>query len=125
MKTMFDGVDEFSRLMTYERQRHGVIAGNLANLDTPGYRPKDLERASDEPFQSVLATTHARHLQSATGADEVRTVEVPGSAGLDGNAVSLEQEMVKMQMNRIRYEAAAKLVSGSLADLHYAAGDGT
>ena len=125
MKSMFDGIDEFSRLMTYERQRHEVFAGNIANLDTPGYRPKDLERANDGSFQAALATTNARHLQSDADAAAVRTVDAPGSTGLDGNAVSLEQEMVKMQINRIRYEAAAKLVSGSLADLHYAAGDGS
>ena len=125
MKTMFDGVDEFSRLMTYERQRQGVIAGNIANLDTPGYRPKDLVRADDTPFEAVLAATQPGHFQGAANAGDVRTVEVAGPVDPDGNAVSLEQEMVKMQMNRIRYEAAAKLVSGSLSDLSYTAGDGS
>ncbi|WP_376091924.1 flagellar basal body protein [Roseomonas sp. CCTCC AB2023176] len=78
--------------------RQAVLAGNIANADTPGFRPRDLH-----PFVAMLrrgaaagavVRTHAAHLASAT---------LPGSAARrgaesapDGNAVSLDEQALKI-----------------------------
>lgn len=124
MKTLFDSVDRLESAMTFHRERHSVLAGNLANVDTPGYQPIDLEATEPLAPGGALATTDARHLQpEGVGGTRV-TFTDPSATGADGNSVSLEREMAKMDANRVRYAGAAELASRRLALLRYAAGDG-
>ncbi|HET7499836.1 MAG TPA: hypothetical protein VFK02_02505 [Kofleriaceae bacterium] len=118
-------VDTLQAALTYHRERHTVLAGNVANLDTPGYRPVDLERrTAADP--GVLTVTHEAHLAPAAPADVVTSFDDGGALqSPDGNAVSLERELSKIDANRARYATAAELVSRRLAMLRYAAGDGT
>jgi flagellar basal-body rod protein FlgB len=104
-------LDTLAQALTYHRERHTVLAGNVANLDTPGYRPLDL----------------ARPHEGSGGAPQVITSFDDGGAfqGPDGNAVSLERELAKIDANRTRYNTTAELVSRKIAMLRYAAGDGT
>lgn len=118
-------IDTLQAALTYHRERHTVLAGNVANLDTPGFRPLDLTRRTAESPGS-MALTDARHLEAAPGADLVTSFDDGGALqGSDGNAVSLERELAKIDANRARYSTAAELVSRRLALLRYAAGDGT
>ena len=118
-------VDTLQAALTYHRERHTVLAGNVANLDTPGYRPVDLERRpADDP--GAMAITHEGHLAPPATQDLVTSFDDGGALqGGDGNAVSLERELSKVDANRARYATSAELVSRRLAMLRYAAGDGT
>jgi flagellar basal-body rod protein FlgB len=118
-------IDALRSAMTFHRERHAVLAGNIANIDTPGFRPFDLQRTtSDAPSQ--LATTAAGHIGGTEGHDYVTSFDDGGALrSADGNAVSLERELAKIDANRTRYAAASELVSRRLALLRYAAGDGT
>jgi len=111
--------------LTYHRERHSVLAGNIANLDTPGYRPLDLARASpSDPAQSIA--TAPGQLGSPQQPHLVSSFDDGGALqGGDGNAVSLERELAKIDANRTRYATTAELVSRRLAMLRYAAGDGS
>jgi flagellar basal-body rod protein FlgB len=118
-------VDTLQAALTYHRERHTVLAGNIANLDTPGYRPVDLERhPADDP--SSLAVTHEGHIATAQTGDVVTSFDDGGRLqGSDGNSVTLERELSKIDANRTRYSTSAELTSRRLAMLRYAAGDGT
>lgn len=124
---IYDGVDQLTGAMTYHRDRHSVLAGNVANLDTPGYRPADLERQLGTAPAGGLAVTNSAHMSSPGASAEGRLVVDDGGAlaGPDGNAVQLERELAKIDANRVRYATSAELVSRRLAMLRYAAGDGT
>jgi flagellar basal-body rod protein FlgB len=124
MAGLFDAVDRLQGAMTFHRERQNVLAGNLANLDTPGYRPLDLERTpAGDP--GTLATTDPAHLQPGAAPDGTRSFDDGGAlVGPDGNAVSLERELAKIDANRVRYSTSADLVSRRMALLKYAAGDG-
>ena len=124
MKTLFQTVDSLEGAMTFHRERHGVLAGNLANLDTPGYKPLDVERATPVEGAEALTKTDPRHLDPNGLPGATRTFEDPGSAGADGNAVTLEREMAKISANRVRYATSSELVSRRLALLRYGATDG-
>lgn len=126
MKTIFDTVDRLQETLDYHRERHTVLAGNVANVDTPGYVPFDLtlERL---PSQSPAAAQGGNGGPLAGPPPKPSTRLVysdPGAVGADGNAVSLERELAKIDANRIRYTATAELVSKRMALLKYAAGDG-
>ena len=118
-------VDTLQAALTYHRERHTVLAGNIANLDTPGFRPADLQRrTADDP--GAMAVTHEGHMSPPAITDFVTSFDDGGALqGSDGNAVSLERELSKIDANRARYATSAELVSRRLALLRYAAGDGT
>ncbi len=124
MAAEFSTIDNLQAALTYHRERHTVLAGNIANLDTPNYRSQDLARAPGG--SEALAVTHEGHIESAANADTITTFDDGGTqAGPDGNAVSLERELAKIDANRTRYSTTTELVSRRLAMLKYAAGDGT
>jgi flagellar basal-body rod protein FlgB len=112
--------------MTFHRERHTVLAGNVANVDTPGYRPFDLNPMPGTDGQDLL-TTQAGHMP-LTGGQQAYAKSFSDAGQLqtpDGNHVSLERELAKIDANRTRYATAAELVSRRMALLRYAAGDGT
>jgi len=123
---MFEGLAALESNLDYHRDRHAVLAGNLANADTPGYQPLDLTRPEAPAALGPLVATDPRHIGASgalAGGGEI--VETPGPDGHAGNAVSMERELAKLDANRVRYMAASSLVSRRLALLKYTAGDGT
>ena len=125
MANEFSTVDKLQAAMTFHRERHAVLAGNVANVDTPGYRPFDLNpAASDDP--QVLAVTEPGHIGGSSGQTYTKEFSDEGQLQTpDGNHVQLERELAKIDANRARYSTSAELVSRRLALLRYAAGDGT
>jgi flagellar basal-body rod protein FlgB len=123
-------VAPFQRSLDYHSDRHNVLASNIANANTPGFRPKELLRVEADEFHSTLSLvrTEGEHFHaSGLGAVHELTV-VPDEShigGLDGNNVSIEREMSKLEANDLRYQGAAKLVTRQLAMLRYASNDGS
>lgn len=86
------------RKLDWLQQRNTVIAGNIANSNTPGYAPKDLS-----PFADVLdgaSTAMARTTEGAdlgTPADQADPVDEAGAeSGPDKNGVSLDRELTNL-----------------------------
>ncbi len=129
MAEMFTQVRLLANALNYHRDRHSVLSSNIANADTPEFRPKDLvRRVATNPSRDVaIARTEGGHMNhnGTTHGDLMKvTVDRTAQPGLDGNAVNLEREMSKLGANTLRYEAAAKMVARQLANLKYAANDG-
>ena len=126
MSVKFSTIDSLQAAMTFHRERHTVLAGNIANLDTPGFKPLDLQRTT--PAEGTqLAVTEDGHIATTAASSGVVTSFSDGGQlqGADGNAVELERELSKIDANRTRYATASELVSRRVALLRYAAGDGT
>jgi len=102
--------------------RQRVIASNLANEETPGYRANDLsfmsqlQSAQKGRLPVTLAVTQSSHIgphgpqgfQAVTG----KLNEVPaGDLPLDANSVNLELEMAKLSENAMQYNAAASITA--------------
>lgn len=102
--------------MRVHAQRMELIAGNLANADTPNYRARDLD------FQKILSAadvgTASNPLQ---GEDSViyRTADQPS---LDGNTVSTQKEQAAFADASIRYQASMGFVESRLRGLLAAIG---
>lgn len=97
------------------QKRQGVIAGNISNLNTPGYQAKEidfktaLKSAMDVDGKSTaLSRTDARHFTDVSGPGG--TVEIhddPGS--FDGlNWVGVDNEMKKLMENKLVYQTAVE-----------------
>jgi flagellar basal-body rod protein FlgB len=134
MKLFDTTLAHLQRSLDVRLVRHNVLAGNLANADTPGYAPKDVD------FKAVMATAFAergaagvdvtdpRHLDATgatAGGGEVPVTDVAGATPtLDGNRVDLDRTMVSMAENGLQYAASAKAAGKKLAILRYVASDG-
>lgn len=81
-------------------QRQSLIAGNVANASTPGYRAKDLPAFSSllNSTRIAMATTNPAHMTpSADQLGAARVVEsAPTDETLSGNTVNLEQQMINL-----------------------------
>ena len=107
--------------MIYLDQRQGVLAQNIANADTPGYRPQDLTKVDFGKVlekvtgkqQVSLTTTNAGH---TTGAGEAanakdRKDRVNYEVAPDGNAVILEEQMIKANQTMMDYSLLSNLMT--------------
>jgi len=109
----------------YLSQRQQVIAQNVANADTPGFAAQDLR-----PF-TFSAKSGAQAMSAASGVTATQPGHMLAAGGrrptpykpvkaesfettLDGNAVSLEEEMMKMTDARMSYDAAISFYQKSL-----------
>jgi flagellar basal-body rod protein FlgB len=113
--------------MQWHQQRQQVLAENVANSDTPSYRPQDLAEPKFElstpgtaPLQ--LARTDAGHLSGFGGAPSFPGDHNQYQVRPAGNAVNLEDEMLKIAQNNMDYQAATQLYSRSLGLIKTALG---
>ena len=88
--------------------RMGVIARNVANADTPGFKSMDLPSFAEvyhEPAQK-MRTTNSRHISAASQGFEASVRQTSGASSPNGNSVSLETEMVASAGVRRDHEMA-------------------
>jgi flagellar basal-body rod protein FlgB len=89
--------------------RLGVIAQNVANADTPGYKARDLPDFGETYAAGdglAMRATRAGHLGTAGNPAITETIFAGGSASPNGNTVSLEMEMVKSVEARQSHDMA-------------------
>jgi flagellar basal-body rod protein FlgB len=114
--------------------RNEVIAQNIANVDTPGYKKKSVsfEEYLDQAVDSGSFkgnTTDGRHMQIGAGNAENVPIKVTSdysnlSTRLDGNNVDVEKEMADSAKNDIRYNTLIQSVSDSYKRLMSAISEG-
>ena len=113
--------------MQWHQQRQQVLAQNVANADTPNYRPVDLadpkfQLATPGPAPVQLARTDPGHLAGFSDAGDFPNNRNQYQVRPAGNAVNLEDEMMKIAANQMDYQAATQLYSRSMGLLKTAAG---
>jgi flagellar basal-body rod protein FlgB len=85
------------RRLAWTDRRQTLLAQNIANANTPGFRPKDLTpfAATLQQHAGTLARTQPNHMTGATP-DATAQAARQGSKSLDGNAVKLDEQLVKV-----------------------------
>ena len=115
--------------MQWHQARQKVLAENVANADTPGFAPRDVKPVAFGPGGGAqqgalgMARTAPLHLagfggRSGPGSTDASRFETTPS----GNAVSLEDEMLKVAQNQSDYQLAASLYEKGLHVLRVAVG---
>lgn len=100
-----------TRHMSWLNQRQQVLAENVANASTPGYRPRDLPRPSFEALvgghaSGGLEATHPSHITARRGAPSAQPA---ARATPSGDAVVLETELMKIAETRMDHAVTANL----------------
>jgi flagellar basal-body rod protein FlgB len=114
--------------MQWHQERQRVLAENVANADTPHYQARDLTQPdfgrSVRLASLELDRTSPEHLVAETEAGSGFAVKSSGQYEVrpGGNAVSLEDEMIKVADNQMDYEAVSSLYTRSLSLVKMAIG---
>ncbi|MEC9369632.1 MAG: flagellar basal-body rod protein FlgB [Pseudomonadota bacterium] len=117
--------------MSWHQARQQVLADTVANADTPGYSANELQAfrvdktSPADSVRSVAASrTHQSHFAAAIGPQS--DFKLKNSGGWEitpaGNAVVLEEQMMKVSANQFDYQLASTLYSRSLGLLRTALG---
>ncbi len=113
---IFKGVEKVMPFLNYTWKRHKIILSNIANADTPNYRTKDVAFSLEEGGR--LKITRPSHMKPSNS-ENFKVFEVGKRlVGNDLNDVSVEEEMTKLNQNRIAYEVYMKFATGSLEKLN-------
>jgi len=123
----------FQRAIALRHQRQDVLAGNIANADTPNYKARDMDfgaamkdalRAASRPRLSntSLAQTSPRHIAGQARPAPLLTADrllyrQPLQPSLDGNTVDMDVERVLFAENTTRLQADMTLISHEMRAL--------
>ena len=119
--------------MQWHQERQRVLAENVANADTPGFQPRDLVEPKFErpapagaPSGLMLVRTSPGHqVTAASGSASFASTRDGGQQiRPTGNAVTLEEQMIKVAANQMDYQAATSVYSRSLGLIKTALGRG-
>lgn len=116
--------------LKYRQLRQELIASNIANAETPGYKAKKLDfeealaRALDTDGELKMKTSDSKHFNVGGGGFNNLQPEIyedaNGIVSPDGNNVDRDQEMAEMAENKIMYDASVQLLNKKLGLLKYA-----
>jgi flagellar basal-body rod protein FlgB len=119
------------RALDVSARRHNLITGNIANMDTIGYRPSDLDfnrtlkRAMGEKAPDYLDKTDPRHLAAndsqpfAMNGEDSREVDI---YHLD--SVNIDTEMMNLMENNVKYRETTEMLLRKMRILNYAIDEG-
>lgn len=109
-----DNLNDLTAYMKYLTERDTVIAQNIANADTPGFKPKDLSDYTQNSSPGMkLSTTNSKHLSFEGESDfHIRDSEIL-ELKPNGNAVTIEHELQKKSENAVKLQEIANIYSKS------------
>lgn len=105
--------------MNWLAERQNVLSQNVANADTPNYRPKDLKEldfkdaGAARSFKVALTRTHESHLAGGAGSAAIKPAKQNDTYETNpaGNGVVLEEQLIKVGKTRHDYTMMTRLYS--------------
>lgn len=118
-----DALDFQGQALLLRAERQRLIAGNIANADTPGYKARDFDFA--RALRSATAATGSGSaapgegiatgvMQPAGRPAPILRYAVPAQTNLDSNSVDMDRERAAFAQNAMQYEAALRFINGSV-----------
>ncbi len=129
LKIFGNAFDNLSGVLDLRMMRHNLLISNLTNMDTPGYKARDVDFAgelrkrigSTSPVE--LKTTSPNHFPAANSlkGPVPKVIMVPGGEGrLDGNTVELDREMAKISENQTSYVSLLEIIKRRMSLIKFA-----
>jgi len=126
-------IQAMDQSMTLATRRLGLIASNMANIDTPGYRTQDFnfeetlknELAQVDGNQLPMSRTDPKHFASQSGASLSPPTDAarPSYERNDGNDVNLDQESLKLARTQNAYILGSNFAQVELRRIRKAISD--
>jgi flagellar basal-body rod protein FlgB len=118
------GLEFQSRALALRAERQKVLAANIANVDTPNFKARDIDfraalqqataGAAGVAQSGQLARTDARHIASNGGvgtAGPAHQIRISQQGSFDGNTVDMDIERMQFADNAVRYEATLRFIN--------------
>jgi flagellar basal-body rod protein FlgB len=123
-----------TKRMSWLSRRTEIIAQNVANADTPGFKARDLKPMNFRelvdreagPRNAGPRLTNARHLTGTRATQSFDTERAPDrfETSINGNDVSLEQQLTRLGQTQLSYQATTNLYRKHLDMFRIALGRG-
>ncbi len=124
-------LEMLSKSLDVSSRRHNLITGNIANMDTIGYKPKDLdfsktlERIMTQNEPEMLARTDQEHYATSS----------PNKTAMNGSiseevdiyhldSVNIDTEMINLVENNIKYRTTTEMLLRKMSILKYSIDEG-
>lgn len=121
---LFSGtISTLEHALNYSATKQKVISQNIANVDTPNYKAKEVsfKAAYDEALsQSITANkTNQKHIdfKGKSNSSSIDLKSNPVSYNENGNSVDIDKEMADLATNQIYYNALTERISGKFSTL--------
>jgi flagellar basal-body rod protein FlgB len=110
-----DNLDFHSQALVLRSERQRLIAGNIANADTPGYKARDFDFATALREASSGQTAPASSVMTSNGrANPALRYVVPQQANLDSNTVDMDRERANFMDNALKFDAQLRFINGNV-----------
>lgn len=110
-----------AQALNLRSQRMELLASNIANAATPGYKARDIDFAARlaDPAAPALSTTDIRHFATGSSGENAQGLlyRVPVQPSLDGNTVELATEQVQFAETAVRYRSTLSFLNGRISTL--------
>jgi len=129
MQRLTDALDFQAQALTLRSERQRIIAGNIANADTPNYvgREMDFANALREATGTAIAGRAMTGASATNGAHIPLTVEsagalalkysAPAQTNLDSNSVDMDRERASFVDNSVKYEATLRFINTNVRQM--------
>ena len=116
----------YQHALELRSQRANVLANNIANADTPGYKARDIDfqqmlrqRLGEGSDLVSVQTSDANHFSTVSQADTITGLKFcnPINPAIDGNTVDAQQEKTEFVRNTMEYQAAFEFLNGKVKSL--------
>ncbi|KIL44880.1 flagellar basal body rod protein FlgB [Jeotgalibacillus soli] len=120
---LFSGtIARLERGLAYSSVKQKVIANNIANVDTAGYKSKDVSFNKMLQTEMQLSSSggesrHPKHFNLTSGETNPKVYNRMYSVRENGNGVDMDREMANLATNQIYYDAMIERVSGKFGSL--------
>ncbi len=123
MSAIRDHLNVHAQALQLREQRNGILASNIANAATPGFKARDID------FQSALtqaidnsqvSATNSGHIPLGGNGGAQMLYRDPTMTSLDGNTVELAVEQMEFAENTYRYQSSLEFLNSKIRGLHQA-----
>ena len=129
MTRMTDMLDFQAQALSLRAERQRIIAGNIANADTPGYVARDMDFAAalreatgqqaDGSTMTGARLTNPAHIPLSLESTQALALKysAPSQTNLDSNTVDMDRERASFVDNSVKYEATLRFINTDVRTL--------
>jgi flagellar basal-body rod protein FlgB len=102
------------KALNIRAQYHKVLTGNIANVETPNFKEKDIDFQAE--MQRNIGTPNNVEIRESTNGDVIGSI--------DGNTVNMENQIVKMTENHMLFTSLVQVLSKKFSMMRYVINEG-
>jgi flagellar basal-body rod protein FlgB len=111
---MMEVTNLLERALNIRAQYHRILSGNIANVETPNYKEKDIDFQTE--IQRNIGIPNNVEIRESNDGDVIGSI--------DGNTVNMENQVVKMTENHMLFTSLVQVISKKFSMMRYVISEG-